>query len=296
MKKILTIIIILATTNVFSQILPNNDMEEWEWDIFNQYQDPINWNTPNEFLLLTSTEVVSRSDDSYSGSSSAMLETKYISLVDMNIPGILSLADFTVNLLDSSYTMSGGYFLQENVSRLTGWYKYSGEGEDFGSIFIYNFKNTAETGYDTIGVGYVTLENSEEWQEFSVEMQLLKNLVPDTFNVVISSSTLLNVSGSKLWIDKLSIEINTGIIDLWNQKTPLKVYPNPATDLINFSSDKVETGNILTIYDNFGRKITEKEFTSKVVNVNTSGFAPGVYTYKLHLDNKILNSGTFIKN
>lgn len=297
MKKILAIFLLLATTNIFSQSLPNNDMEEWEWDIFHLYEQPENWSTANPYTSLLGSISVTKSDDAFSGSHSAKLESLELLNGDVIVPGIITLADFAINLFDSTFTMSGGYFLQENVYKLTGRYKYSGVEGDSASILMYNFKNTVESGFDTIGVGYAFLNNTDEWLPFTVEMQYLNYHVPDTFNVIISSSSLIGAHpGSLLWVDSISIYTNTGIIDLWSPKTPLKVYPNPTTDMINFSADKIETAGILTIYDNFGRKIAEKDFTDKAIKISTSGFTPGVYTYKLHNGNKTLNSGTFIKN
>lgn len=60
--------------------------------------------------------------------------------------------------------------------------------------------------------------------------------------------------------------------------------------------NEIKTASTLTIYDNFGRKIAENDFTNTSLKINIPGFIPGVYTYALSLNNRILNSGTFIKN
>lgn len=295
MKKRLAIFMLLSTTTVFSQSLPNNNMEEWDNAII--YEQPQNWNTPNPYTALLGVISVTKSDDAFSGNYSAKLETKELLGGQIVVPGVITLADFAINIADSSFSMHGGYFLQENVYKLTGRYKYSGVEGDSASILMYNFKNTNESGFDTIGVGFTFLNDADEWQPFTVMMQYLNYSVPDTFNVIIASSSLVGAKeGSTLWIDSLTIYTNTGIIDLWSPKKPLKVYPNPATDVINFSANEIKTGSVLTIYDNFGRKIAENDFTNTSSKINISGFIPGVYAYALSLNNRILNSGTFIKN
>lgn len=286
---------LLSTTTVFSQSLPNNNMEEWDNAII--YEQPQNWNTPNPYTALLGVISVTKSDDAFSGNYSAKLETKELLGGQIVVPGVITLADFAINISDSSFSMHGGYFLQENVYKLSGRYKYSGVEGDSASILMYNFKNTNESGFDTIGVGFTFLNDAEEWQPFTVMMQYLNYSVPDTFNVIIASSSLVGAKeGSTLWVDSLTIYTNTGIIDLWNPKKSLKVYPNPATDVINFSANEIKTGSVLTIYDNFGRKIAENDFPNTSSKINISGFIPGVYAYALSLNNRILNSGTFIKN
>lgn len=165
------------------------------------------------------------------------------------------------------------------------------------NILVYNFKNTNESGFDKTGVGFTFLNDTDKWQPFTVMMQYLNYSVPDTFIVLIASSSLVSAKdGSTLWVDSLTIFTNTGFIDLWNPKKSLKVYPNPATDMISFSVNEIKTASTLTIYDNFGRKIVEKDFTERVIKPNTSDYVPGVYVYNLINGNNILNSGTFIKN
>jgi hypothetical protein len=223
------------------------------------------------------------------------METKNI--LDYNLPGFITLAEISVDFLDSSYSVSGGYFLQENIYKLTGWYKYNGVGEDQASILMYNFKNTEETGYDTIGYGYGFLENTDTWTQFSVFMTNISNAVPDTFNVIISSSLAVGAQeGSVLLVDSLSIYTNTGIIDLWKPKTQLSAFPNPAVSNITFKTEKNINDGWITIYNNVGEKLGEKSFENNSSTFNINNLVPGVYTYTLRQKNRILNSGTFIKN
>jgi hypothetical protein len=294
MKKILFVFLIFTSLISFSQSLPNNDMEEWE--NFLIYEEPENWNSPNPFTALLGEFAVSKSNDAQSGNHSAKLTTLSILDGQLVIPGLLTLADFSINIFDSSYSISGGYYLQENVHKVTGWYKYSGVEGDSASLFMYNFKNSVATGFDTIGAGYAFLTDADDWKPFTILMQNFNSSIPDTFNIIISSSSLLSAKeGSSLLIDNLLLHTNTGIIDLWNNTKPLKVFPNPATDNINFKTNIFENGSVLTIYDNFGKEIVNKEFENIQTKIDVSGFTPGVYVYKLTLNNRLLNSGTFIK-
>jgi hypothetical protein len=297
MKNILVVIILLFSTNLFSQSLPNSDMEDWDNYLF--YWEPDDWFTLNPFILLGGgTIAVERSSDAYSGNYSAKISTSGITVNEQAVvvPGILTLAEFNLNMSDTTFSFTGGYFLQENVKFLRGYYKYSGGDDDSASVLIYNYKND-EGVMDTIGFGFGFLGNTDEWTAFEVEMININDAVPDTFNVLFSSSTSVSPQvGSALYIDSISIETNTGIIDLWNRAEPMQVYPNPASDRITFRSKTADKGRILTIYDNFGKHIGEYTFDDLEQTITLNDVASGVYIYKLTEGTKLLNRGSFIKN
>jgi len=299
MKNILVIFVLLFSVNSFSQSLPNSDMEDWDNLFF--YKEPHDWFTLNPFVVLGSggsAVAVERSSDAYSGSYSAKILTAKITAngQDVVVPGILTLAEFNLDLTDSTFSFTGGYFLQENVKFLRGYYKYSGGEGDSASVLIYNYKND-EGIMDTIGFGFGFLGNTDEWTAFEVEMLNINDAVPDTFNVLFSSSTSISPQvGSALYIDSISIETNTGIIDLWNRAKPLQVYPNPAGERITFKSNSADEGRVLTIYDNFGKRIREYEFNELEKTISLNSIVSGVYVYKLTKGSSLLNRGSFIKN
>ena len=281
----------LLVIKVFPQALPNNSFENWTQYI--GYTEPDDWNTPNQFTFLFD-KTVSESTDAFEGSSSALLETK--SVLGITLPGIITLADIYINFTDSTYGVSGGFFLQENIFKLTGRYKYQGVENDSATVFMYNFKNTAETGYDTIGFGVNVMGNANEWTPFSVYMFNLNNQVPDTFNVVISSSMAIGAQvGSKLWVDSLSIYTNTGIIDLWGPKPNLKAYPNPASNYITFETEEIINDSYISIYSPEGKLVLQQNFDGFSAMADISSLSKGIYAYKLMVKNRIKNSGTFIK-
>ena len=284
---------ILLVIKVFPQALPNNSFENWTDYLL--YSEPDDWHTPNTFTFIAGIETVKESTDAFDGSMSAELES--FDFAGITIPGILTLAEINIDFVDSTYGISGGFFLQENVFKLTGRYKYQGIENDSATVFMYNFKNTAETGYDTIGFGVNVMGNATEWTPFSVYMYNLNNQVPDTFNVVISSSMAIGAQvGSKLWVDSLSIYTNTGIIDLWGPKPNLKAYPNPASNYITFETEEIINDSYISIYSPEGRLVFQQNFDGFSAMADISSLPKGIYAYKLMVKNRIKNSGSFIKN
>ncbi len=301
MKNIhLVALLILSSLVATAQTLPNNDFELWDDEA--SYPSPEAWNTPNSYTLLANIYTVNKSDDAYSGSFSISLETKLIDVLGTQIlvPGAITLADFSLNFNDQTLDYHGGYFLQENVQQLTGMYKYSSAGNDSATILMYNFRNREGEEYDTIGYGYTYLHDAEDWTPFIVNMKYINGHVPDTFNVLIMSTTDEGVqdpahAGSTLLVDSLSILTNTGIIDLWKKPTTLHVFPNPATTQISFETTETSRERELVISDPVGKTVLKTKFKDKIITLPLSGLPPGMYTYSVREGNRIINSGPFIK-
>jgi len=302
MKNIILFICVFFSTILFGygQQVPNSDFEEWIE--ISGYQNPLYWNTPNEFTNLASTYVVDKSNDSYSGEYSARLETKLISFLSQEFlaPGLITLADFNVDILTQTFSYSGGTFLQQNVQKLTGMYKYQGMANDSAVVLMYNFRNREGEEYDTIGRGYTYLHNTEEWTQFTVNMKYLNGHVPDTFNILIMSTTDEGITdfthaGSIMFVDSLAIHTNTGILNLWEKPITLHIYPNPTNSVITFETDKAGKDRKLIISDPTGKIILRLTFIEKTITFDLSGYSSSLYTYSIVEGNRIVNSGSFIK-
>jgi len=295
MKNIFTLILFFTIVVLGNaQTLPNNDFEIWESGGI--YEEPEFWHTPNPFTAIAGEVGVTKTEDAYSGTYAARLETIDLLGGSMQAPGLLTLSDFNVDISSGDFSFSGGYFLQENVSRLTGMYKYAGVNGDSASIVIYNFKHPEGEEMDTIGVGVAFLHDAEDWTPFEVIMENNNNHLPDTFNVMIlsSGSSDLNV-GSVLFVDSIAIETNTGIIDLWNPLATLHVYPNPAGEMVNFEADDAASERVLFIYDLNGRILSKSDFNNKSIQVNTKAFKSGMFSYQVTEKGKRIYSGSFLK-
>ncbi len=301
MKNLLLLMcLVWAAMHISAQTLPNSDFELWDDEA--SYPSPESWNTPNKYTLLANIYVVEQSTDAYSGSYAASLETKLIDVLGTQVlvPGAITFADFAVDVMNQTFSYSGGYFMQQNVQQLTGMYKYQNEGNDSATILMYNFRNREGEAYDTIGYGYTYLHDAEEWTPFEVNMKYINGHVPDTFNVLFMSTTdegLMDLThvGSHLLIDSLAIHTNTGILNLWEKPIALHVFPNPATTHISFEAVEIAKGRQLILSDPAGRVLLEKEFQNKIINLPLSGFPQGVYAYTVTEGNRIVNSGSFIK-
>jgi hypothetical protein len=291
MKNILMFILLFVVAVIGkAQTLPNNDFETWE--TVEGIEQAEFWDSPNTTGIIS----VTKTEDAYSGSYAARLETIEVLNGLFIVPGLITLADFSVNFSDLSFSLKGGYFLRENVSKLTGMYKYTGVEGDSASVIIYNFRHPEGEEIDTIGAGFAFLHDAEDWTPFEVIMVNANYHVPDTFNVMIVSSGSEQMQvGSLLLIDSLAIETNTGVIDLWNPPMPLHVYPNPAADAVNFEADNAAPNRELIIYDLNGQMVYRSGFDGKNIRVDTKSFSPGMFSYSLLENGRRVRAGSFVK-
>jgi hypothetical protein len=300
MKNIFTLILLFSIViSGKAQTLPNNDLETWE--IFNEgglneYEEPESWNTANSFTSLAGAVGVTKSENAYTGTYCAKLETIDVAGGLYQAPGLLTLSDFFVDFASQEFTFSGGFFLRENVSKLSGMYKYTGANGDSASIVIYNFRHPEGEEMDTIGVGYTFLHDADDWTPFEVIMENNNNHLPDTFNVMIisSGSNDMNV-GSTLFVDDITIETNTGIIDLWNPQKPLHVFPNPAIETVSFEADDAASARELIIYDLNGKIVNIVDFNDKTIQLDIQNYKPGLFSYSVFEKKKRVSGGSFLK-
>ena len=291
MKNIITLVLLtIFSTVLFGQSIPNNKFENWE--SFGAFENPENWDTPNTEISILGQATVSKSTDAFSGSFSAMLETKNLVLADA--PGLITLADFSVDITTLEFEFKGGLPLQENVARLSGMYKYSGAGNDSASVVIYNYKRDNEGVIDTIGVGIKSLGDADSWTTFTVEMQVLNSNIPDTFNVIILSSGESFKAGSVLLVDSLTIETNTGILSLDRKKEEISIFPNPATDHVTLEMKSTGNNRFVQVYSYSGSYILTKEFNLNSVNIPVSNLPSGYYNFRVVQGENIVSFGSFI--
>ena len=79
-------------------------------------------------------------------------------------------------------------------------------------------------------------------------------------------------------------------------KVATSLFPLPAKDHLNFTfSTDINSGMIL-IYDANGKTILTQKISGNEAMISSSDFIPGIYYYQILSENKIVNSGKFLKN
>ena len=87
----------------------------------------------------------------------------------------------------------------------------------------------------------------------------------------------------------------TGIMSVTEvEKVGFKIYPNPTPSILNFQADTNGTYNV-TILNTAGKQLKSHLFEQKLA-INVSEFPTGIYFYQIQENNRIINSGKFVKN
>jgi len=87
--------------------------------------------------------------------------------------------------------------------------------------------------------------------------------------------------------------IADGVIT-FQERNPIKLYPNPATDKITIESNYVN--NKIEIYNNLGQNVYSCYSTDLTSEINVSEYPTGIYFVKLSNQNGKVTSTKFIKN
>jgi type IX secretion system substrate protein len=285
--------LVLCTIISLSQSLPNNEFNSWI--SYGAYEEPEFWKTINSAIPIPGEATVFKSTDAYSGDYSVKLETRFL-FGFIDVPGVLTLAEINISIEPVDYSISGGLPLKENVSRLTGMYKYSGADNDSATVLIYNYKRDNNNEIDTIGFGVNYLHDASDWTPFTVNMVNFNNHIPDTFNVVVISSGVNFNNGSVLHVDSLEIETNTGIFSLNNNRIKTRIYPNPTTDIITIETHEKDNNRVVTVYNISGKKVLEADFSETYTELNVENLPSAIYSYNVRKNNRIIAAGSFIKN
>ncbi len=90
--------------------------------------------------------------------------------------------------------------------------------------------------------------------------------------------------------------INTSVFDGDENQEKVKVYPNPASDWLRFSSGNHSPINgLLRIFSPEGKLMLKHDFSqSELGKIDVSSWAEGIYLYNFSLDKSIKTAGSFV--
>ncbi|AFM04097.1 hypothetical protein Fleli_1687 [Bernardetia litoralis DSM 6794] len=151
-----------------------------------------------------------------------------------------------------------------------------------GLFFIQDFKNQA-ANFDLIPI---TLSTQNLPTDFPSNLLNTQNSVlyfgNTVFPVAFDSQILIGTVGGGLqWLSPLG-EIISGINDNSNEDLFLKIYPNPANNILTIQTE--ERGNLI-LYDAKGQILIEKNIQPNQNELNISRFANGLYIVVFSTEN-----------
>ncbi|PKP00764.1 MAG: hypothetical protein CVU14_06840 [Bacteroidetes bacterium HGW-Bacteroidetes-9] len=287
----------LSSNSLAQNPIPNPGFEEWSGG------EPIGWNTINQSVLGTSFICATRDQTNpQSGTSCLRLETvtHNIFLVGpVTMPGIVSLGEITLDILNQTGTVEGGVPIDTQPNMLHGWFRYQPSAGD-SCIMGIGFTKWNGASRDTLAYSYTVIGGQNpNWQEFSVPIEYLIWEVPDTMNIMFFSSNILNgdpISGSKLWIDNLTLEYGpVSVSNIALKDEPTLRYRPDGTPVILMNSKDVKTE--ISIYSADGSFVNKQmpNHGQYEFSLETRNLKPGLYLARVQHDNGHFSTLKFIR-
>jgi len=274
-------------------VIPNGDFESWA--VHSNYNDPTSWDTPNSVLMgipFFGQNVVFQSTDHHQGSYSAKLVTKHISIPGnaFDCPGFMTLGKLNVDLVNMTFTVTGGVPINDRPTHLMGFFKFQPVGGDSCAIGIIMYKTTAGVR-DTIGLGYFSSKTAvTDWTHFSAWINYDTISTPDTMNIVaLSSAQVVMNPNTTLYVDDLYLDYTVGV----GKKDPgagISVYQDKETRrLIVFFEFASAEDVVARLFDMNGREVSVQgpaQITNGRLVIPYTGFMKGIYILMVRHDGK----------
>ena len=306
-KIVLTLTILLFTTLLSqAQTIPNGDFENWTDDTTNTipYMHPTGW-LDYDSLILTLTATKKIQLDSYTpavtkvtGYGGAGYAVQITNNLDEYTDSVVTDQDTTLpGLIEEKFSLGGAL-----PTTLSGYYQFYEDNlvTDTAIVLVQLGQWVDTLGYTkVVGGGFLYFTaNTAGFTNFSVALHYDSAAAPDSISIAIASGNLFNSKpindpDTYVIVDQLSLS-GTYVTAVTSAQTTgaIAVYPNPATDAINFTNLPASAAK-LQISDVTGRQVVQTALTGAV---DVSGLKQGVYIYTI-TDNtgNTLGTSKFVK-
>lgn len=264
--------------------IPNNGFEDWSDG------EPVSWNTLDQDILGTEFNMVTEDNDTpYEGSASVKMETisQYVFPVgDIVMPGFITLGIIEADPLNQTGEVYGGVPYSDNPQSLSGYYKYFPVEGDSTALGMVLYKWNGDTR-DTLGGAALTIEEEvSEWTQFEAFVEYSIWDVPDTMNVIASSTAIEEDTpdGSVLYLDELTLNYGPTSIIEPNLQADFRVYPQSYTQQfrIHLESDKMIKA-VIQVFNLKGQLLKTKKhkFYHSDAYVDYSSLPAGIFIIRV---------------
>jgi Putative carbohydrate metabolism domain len=267
-----------------AQEIPNANFENWAGG------EPDSWNSTNMSVLFTQfTTVFQETSNPQSGTSCARLETvtKNILFVGpVTLPGVLTLGVLNIDPIGQTASISGGTPFTGMPQSLSGFIKYlptTGDNCLLG-IELTKWNNGVR---DTIAYSFLAISNTaNDWTAFNIPIEYLIRETPDTMNIGLISSNIadgLTHTGTKLWVDNLSLVYGAVSIEGINFPNELKIFADGSKRLIIVKPDFDKPKNAELLVYNISGQILIHQSTilqKGEASIDLNSLLPGTYIFR----------------
>jgi hypothetical protein len=276
MRIVNLLFFMLFSLPLFAQQMPNGSFETWTQT--GNYAEPNGWNSPNPTTASLGTYTVTKESSVVQlGSAAAKIQTK--SVLGIQIPGLLTLGTFSINLVTMEAKIEGGTPFTSRPTSMTGYYQYEPKFGDECFIGVLLLKQNG-TSWDTLGTGsFASTTTKLAWTPFEINIDYTAPDDPTHLNIIILSSDRNNPQpNSTLYVDNLSFSYDpTGISDISSQ-TPSISWADGKL-IVNAPASSLKS-SVINLFSSEGRLMyseTISENSNYYESQNLSSLPAGIY-------------------
>jgi hypothetical protein len=272
-KKLFSVALIACAIGTQAQQVQNAGFETWT----NNF--PNNWGSIGGALVGfgqpnpgTETQTTTK----HSGTYAVLLTNKAVAAFGgAVVPGFVQTGSAAV--VGTSLSFKGEPYTYQ-PSSYSFYYEYVPQTGDSGFTQILLTKwNTGTNTRDTLAFGGATIHAAANYTQGTVPIIWQTVANPDTILLSFGSSQLNTPpANSMLYVDDVTMAVSG--IQTFVDGSVSHVYPNPASNTINFSVSD-ENAKYVKVYDLTGRAVASFELINRSVKADVSSFENGMYIY-----------------
>lgn len=278
MKKLILATLLATFAGLVHAQIPNAGFENWETLLGTTTK------TPSGFI--------SSNYSVYDGGEASVLQTTGVSGKGASLVTQMMIdADNGDTTYEGGFLMSGDldiwsgslnekFPLSGKPLFLKGHYAYQPAGDDEFAITLVLYKEgvmvgTAEFSGTTVTSGY---------QPFSIEVDYLQSIVPDSASLTIISSVNATQAGTILNVDEFSLDYGTPNSVAIPESSILSTYPNPANSQVNIVLPEWLKEGAFTLMNTQGQVVKSGRLYqgTGTMSLETSDLPAGVYFVQIN--------------
>ena len=269
-------IAILAFVTLSAQTtIPNAGFENWT--VSGSYENPDSWDSPNDVTSSLGKIVVEKEDVYVHGGNYAAMITVLSSFAG-NLPGMLTLGDFSFDLMSMTATIDGGTPFTGKPEKMTGWYQYEPNNNDICLIGAFLLQDNSGT-WDTIATaGFESTATVMIWTQFEAVFDYRNSNTPTHMNIILLPTDRNNPqAGSTIYIDDLTFEYPQSIGENNNSA---KLFSDHDANLIKLNFAEATDATIV-LSDIKGRTLKKIHASGIEASIGMAGIPKGVYIVQI---------------
>lgn len=252
--------------------IPNAGFENWT--AAGSYENPDSWDSPND-VTSSLGKIVVEKEETYvhSGNYAAMITVQ--SSFAGNLPGMLTLGDFSFDLLSMTATIAGGIPFSGRPEKFTGWYQYDPQNSDICLMGAFLLKDNAGV-WDTVAIaGFESTASVTAWTAFEADFDYRSSETPTHMNIILMPTDRNNPqANSTIYIDDLGFTYPVSVDD--QEKNNFQAYANTENNRIDVLFPS-ETRGTLTLRDMQGRIVHSSIISSTASSIDMQQVTAGIY-------------------